>query len=236
MKKWLKRIAIVCGIIFVLPVVVAGIIGLVWMNIDSPTPPPPVAAAPPPPVCQVNAEKLLGYVQAERSKLGVPLFAVEPKLVTASQDKLNLMIEQKYFAHHLPDNRPWSVFIRAQGIRAGISEDIGSSDLTPEQSWEEFKKSPDHYASLTSSEYTRVGAAAQCTDYTVEKAVDEGGDTLVGQKITDLTIISLAGNEPVAPAAQTTSQGCPVTTCNDGSCSSSTGRGTCSWHGGVAHY
>lgn len=29
---------------------------------------------------------------------------------------------------------------------------------------------------------------------------------------------------------------CPITTCNDGSCSSSTGRGTCSHHGGVRHY
>ena len=29
---------------------------------------------------------------------------------------------------------------------------------------------------------------------------------------------------------------CPITTCNDGACSSSTGRGTCSHHGGVRHY
>ncbi len=32
------------------------------------------------------------------------------------------------------------------------------------------------------------------------------------------------------------SDNCPITTCRDGSCSSSTGRGTCSWHGGVDHY
>lgn len=28
---------------------------------------------------------------------------------------------------------------------------------------------------------------------------------------------------------------CPITTCNDGACSSSTGRGTCSHHGGVRY-
>ena len=28
---------------------------------------------------------------------------------------------------------------------------------------------------------------------------------------------------------------CPITTCNDGSCSSSMGRGACSHHGGVAY-
>ena len=32
------------------------------------------------------------------------------------------------------------------------------------------------------------------------------------------------------------SETCPITTCNDGACSSSTGRGTCSHHGGVNHY
>lgn len=30
-------------------------------------------------------------------------------------------------------------------------------------------------------------------------------------------------------------ESCPITTCNDGSCSSSTGRGTCSHHGGIAY-
>lgn len=28
---------------------------------------------------------------------------------------------------------------------------------------------------------------------------------------------------------------CPVTTCVDTTCSNSTGRGTCSWHGGIAY-
>lgn len=39
-----------------------------------------------------------------------------------------------------------------------------------------------------------------------------------------------------APAVQATQQRCQVTLCNDGSCSYSTGRGTCSWHGGVNTY
>ena len=31
------------------------------------------------------------------------------------------------------------------------------------------------------------------------------------------------------------SETCPITTCNDGACSTSTGRGTCSHHGGIRH-
>jgi hypothetical protein len=40
----------------------------------------------------------------------------------------------------------------------------------------------------------------------------------------------------VPPSEITHEQECPITTCNDGSCSSSTGRGTCSHHDGVRHY
>lgn len=41
----------------------------------------------------------------------------------------------------------------------------------------------------------------------------------------------------VKPLQQTFSApvSCPITTCRDSSCSSSTGRGTCSWHGGIAY-
>lgn len=39
-----------------------------------------------------------------------------------------------------------------------------------------------------------------------------------------------------APPAPQRGRSCPITTCCDGTCSSSVGRGTCSWHGGVCSY
>ena len=40
----------------------------------------------------------------------------------------------------------------------------------------------------------------------------------------------------IAPPAPQKGRSCPITTCCDGTCSSSVGRGTCSWHGGVWGY
>jgi hypothetical protein len=37
------------------------------------------------------------------------------------------------------------------------------------------------------------------------------------------------------PASKQVHRTCPITTCADGWCSSSTGRGSCSWHGGIAY-
>jgi hypothetical protein len=48
--------------------------------------------------------------------------------------------------------------------------------------------------------------------------------------------VTAYGSKPKYVAPEPTYVGCAVTTCNDGSCSYSTGRGTCSWHDGVAYY
>lgn len=48
-------------------------------------------------------------------------------------------------------------------------------------------------------------------------------------------IVYVGTKEPTVIAPVYTSTRCVVTTCRDGSCSYSTGRGTCSWHGGIAY-
>lgn len=65
-----------------------------------------------------------------------------------------------------------------------------------------------------------------------------------GQLVSETTItepiaeVMSIGTKPPTPVIQyeETVDECPVTTCNDGTCSNSVGRGTCSWHQGVAHY
>lgn len=67
------------------------------------------------------------------------------------------------------------------------------------------------------------------------------GDRVSNTTITEPTSeITYTGTKPAPPVyvpkvSQQQASGCPITTCNDGWCSSSTGRGTCSWHGGVAY-
>lgn len=55
----------------------------------------------------------------------------------------------------------------------------------------------------------------------------------------DITPTDTTTAEPATvwtpPVTDTTPTSCPITTCVDGTCSDSTGRGTCSWHGGEAY-
>lgn len=147
-------------------------------------------------VCQVDAGKLLEYVNTERSRLGAPQLQVDSLLATAAKQRLDHMATEKYFSHKLPDGSEWAKFVRDQGVNATISENLGSNDNTPEQSWQEFKDSSNHYKSLTNPKYTRIGIAAQCTDFVLEKAVDPSDDQYVGNRVTDLTVAILADDEP----------------------------------------
>ena len=64
-------------------------------------------------------------------------------------------------------------------------------------------------------------------------------NTIVAQPLNQRVSVPTKVPEPVRiPVVNYTEDysECPITTCNDGTCSSSTGRGTCSWHGGVASY
>ena len=143
-------------------------------------------------VCSLNANKLLGYINEERSLKGATELVVDSKLAVASKQKLDLMVGNHYFGHDLIGGGKWSELIRAQGFTGNISEDIGSSDKTPTLSWNEFKNSPNHYESLTNPVYTRIGIAVECTDYFVENTVDIGDENIIGDHITDLTVISLS--------------------------------------------
>lgn len=151
------------------------------------------------PICAVDAGKLLGYINTERLRLGAPELRTEAILAVTAKGRLDDMVQRKYFSHVVPDNQDWAAPIRQQGVNALLAEDLGSNDLTPEQSWQEFKDSADHYKSLVDPRYTRVGIATECTDYMLAMALTPEDQQYIGSKVTDLTVIHLAAEEPAAP-------------------------------------
>lgn len=191
----------------------------------TPVPMAPVAAAAP--VCSPDATKLTDLINQERIRIGSPVLITEHSLVSSATNKLNDEVSNKYYGHNLLDGSSWSTFARTQGVKAVASEDLDENALNPTDDWSAFKNSPAHYASLTDPQYSRIGVAEQCTDFTLQTGTGPGDNSsLVGTSIKELTVIHLAGPEPVV---QSNYGG---TRCADGSISSSTGSGTCSWHGG----
>lgn len=195
----------------------------------------PVAKALPPvyaPVCSPDSEALLNLINQERVKVGVPALRVDNALMTAATEKLNDMVKGAYYGHKLLDgSEPWR-FERSQGVTAALGEDIDINALTPQADWVAFKNSPPHYASLTNALYSRVGLEERCTSYPIEHSTGPDDNSgMIGTTAHELTVVELAAPEPV----QNTQASCPVTTCADGSCSGSTGSGTCSWHQGEAY-
>lgn len=81
--------------------------------------------------------------------------------------------------------------------------------------------------------------------YGRKEVCKNGNGTLLSENITVSPVdqvVSVPTKQPepirIAPMVQYTEDysECPITTCNDGWCSESTGQGTCSSHGGIASY
>ena len=95
------------------------------------------------------------------------------------------------------------------------------------------KSDPSKYTSY--NEITQSGVRGQTEEC-------EKNNTLVSNRIVQEPVnqITVKGTKPAVEFVPTFQRapiaaGCPITTCNDSTCSSSTGRGTCSHHGGVRY-
>jgi len=159
------------------------------------------------PVCTPNASELLGYINQERAKLGAPQLTIDTALAVSSQNKLQDMVNGHYYGHLLLDgSEPW-VFIRNQGVKALVGEDIDINALSPALDWQAFKNSPAHYKSLTNARFTRVGISTECIAYPIEHSTGpDDNSKLVGTTSKELTVVHLAAPEPVVqtPAPQYT--------------------------------
>lgn len=187
------------------------------------------ASASVPVTCSPNANTLVSEINTERTKLGENTLVQDETLVTAANMKVADMVNGQYYGHNFPDGDTDSFkFVSQAGVGGGVavSEDLDFNALSPTIDWNSFKNSPAHYKSLTDAQYTRIGAVEKCVNYTVKHATGPDDNTnLLGTQAKELTVVYVADNEP--PKC--------VTVCADGSCSQSTGRGTCSWHSGEAY-
>lgn len=144
--------------------------------------------------CALTPGGILSYINGERSRLGIGRLTVDSRLVTTSKEKLNAMISEQYVGHDSPKGVTAANLIAAQGLRGvSYSEDVDPDTLTDSQTWESFKSSPLHYASLTDQTYRHVGISVDCHVNYIAKtdtAPSINGDQ-TGLHVTSLVIVHL---------------------------------------------
>lgn len=145
--------------------------------------------------CELTASGVLGYINAERAKLGAPQLTVDPRLITTSGQKISAMIAQEYYGHDAPDGvTTLGNLTKAQGIYGQVGEDVDGSQNTDEAAWQAFKNSPPHYASLTDPTYRTVGISVACNlDYVVKiDTAPQIDGNATGDTVTSLVVVHLA--------------------------------------------
>lgn len=176
-------------------------------------------------VCAPDTVGLLTLINNERVALGIAPLATDSTLTSTSGMKLESMVSGTYYGHDTPDGAKYNLLLSQNGVNAASAEDLLDNANTANENWIRFKASSSHYKTFTDPQYTRIGIAESCVDYVLKTPTPPDDNTsLVGKRITELTVIHLAAPELNCASV-----------CRDGACSPSVGQGTCSHHNGVAY-
>lgn len=122
------------------------------------------------PVCKADGEELLGYINAERRKLGVHELRIHPKLSQSAKLKFDDMVNNKYYGHDRLDGSSYGVFIDAVGWYGYTEENLDGNDGDAELVWDNFMGSRSHYNSLTNPRFSHVGVHTNCVN--AERMID----------------------------------------------------------------
>lgn len=122
------------AILFLLPIVLAFILFLIWAT--------EARAA-------VRGAEVFAQVNAERTAHGLPALTVSPALVKAAQAKANDMAVNGYFAHKSPIGKCLSTFLGLAGYRYSVAgENLAQNWMETGPLVQAWMKSPTHRANI----------------------------------------------------------------------------------------
>ncbi|HVJ80459.1 MAG TPA: CAP domain-containing protein [Planctomycetia bacterium] len=120
---------------------------------------PEAAAARSEPAADLSAEErdVLDRVNSMRQQLGLPLFAIDPTLMTAARGHSANMARQRQMNHVLDGAGPWQR-TAALGFDTGaVAENCAQGQTTAAEVVDSWNQSPGHRANMLSGSYVRIG-------------------------------------------------------------------------------
>jgi hypothetical protein len=109
---------------------------------------------------EVTVPDILGNVNAEREKAGLPPLKLNPELANAAQAKAADMFQNQYWAHNSPDGtQPWYFIDQANYSYQTAGENLARNFTQADTMVQAWLNSPTHRANILDSKYTDTGIA-----------------------------------------------------------------------------
>jgi uncharacterized YkwD family protein len=120
--------------------------------------PKPVPAPTPAPSYRADLEsQMVGLVNAERAKLGLPALAVDPALSRLARMKSADMVARNYFGHISPTYGSPFAMMRANGITYRAAGENLAAATNLALAFDGLMRSPGHRANILRAEFTHIG-------------------------------------------------------------------------------
>lgn len=101
-------------------------------------------------------DQIVGLVNEERAKAGLPALTVDTGLEAAGLVRAKEIVSN--FSHTRPDGTSFSTAIREQNVSfRGAGENIAWGQRTPEEVMDGWMNSPGHRANILNENFTRIG-------------------------------------------------------------------------------
>lgn len=102
---------------------------------------------------------LIGLINAARAEKDIAPLAADPTLDHTAKLKAEDMAAKNYYGHDPNDGTEWDTIIKANRADSFVSENIARCYNSSEEEVEAWRQSPDHYANLMDSQWTKYGTA-----------------------------------------------------------------------------
>lgn len=108
----------------------------------------------------ISASNIISLVNKARNIQGLEPLSENPTLDKIAADKLQDMVENKYFAHTSPQGKtPWYWFGKNKYDYEYAGENLAIDFMTAEKQHEAWMKSDTHKKNILSSNFTEIGVA-----------------------------------------------------------------------------
>lgn len=102
---------------------------------------------------------LIVLINEARSEKQVAPLAADSSLDLTARLKAEDMAAKNYYGHDPNDGTQWDTIIKANRADSFVSENIARCYNSSEEEVEAWRQSPDHYANLMDSQWTKYGTA-----------------------------------------------------------------------------
>lgn len=194
MKKWSRKTIAATVLTPIVALLLIATVQAIAINSRLSTQKKEAAAAA---VCSIDRQAFLSGVNSWRAHKGLQPLSYSTRLENAAKERISDMEQNQYYGHTNPKTKVQSYTVAFQYDKAATAAgEVLDAPNSAQESLQNFKNSPEHYAVLTDAKYNFVGFSS-AHDAESWASYDNSGnlETPAGKTFDNCTVIGVVADK-----------------------------------------